>query len=141
MKFILVIVLLLVCCSVATKAQSCLTQDDVRQMLTRIDSSTPATPNKKLKEELLKMAMKQQELLQQVVHQDLAKKSDQEKLHKIYQDHTVKLCQILKTNGWPTTATRRRWHQPGLTGPTARLSGTGGGAGAFQPASGADEKL
>ncbi len=103
MKFVLLTVLLLVCCSVAIKAQSCLTQDDVRQMLTRIESPPPAI-NKKLKEELVKMAIKQRELLLQVVERDQTKKSDQEKLHKIYEDHTVKLCQILKTNGWPTTA-------------------------------------
>jgi len=104
MKFVLAALLLLVCSPVVTKAQSCLTQDDVRQMLTRVDASPPATPNKKLKQELLKMAMKQNELLREVVRQDQPKKSDQEKLHKIYEDHTVKLCEILKTNGWPTTA-------------------------------------
>jgi hypothetical protein len=104
MKFGLFALLLLVCSPIAIQAQSCLTQDDVRQMLTRIDSSPPGTPNKKLKQELLKMAMKQQELLQQVVRQDQTNKSVQEKLHKTYEDHTVKLCEILKTNGWPTTA-------------------------------------
>ena len=104
MKFVLLALLLLVCSSVATQAQSCLTQDDVRQMLSRIDSSPPATLNKKLKQELLKMSLKQQELLQQVVRQDQTKKSDQEKLHKIYEEDTIRLCEMLKTNGWPTTA-------------------------------------
>ena len=73
-------------------------------MLARIDASPPATPDKKLIEALLKMANKQRELLLQVVEKDQTKKSDQEKLHKTYEEHTVKLCQILKTNGWPTTA-------------------------------------
>ncbi len=101
MKFV-VLALLLASGSVTAQVQSCLTQDDVRQMLPRIDSSPPATPNKKLKQELLKMAMKQNELLQQVIREDQTKKSDQEKLHKTYEDDTVRLCQILKTNGWPT---------------------------------------
>ena len=104
MKFVLLTLLLLFCSPIATQAQSCLTQDDVRQMLTRIDSPQPATPNKKLKQELLKMAAKQQELLQQVVQVDQAKKSAQEKLHKTYEEDTVKLCEIMKANGWPTTA-------------------------------------
>lgn len=104
MKFVLLTVLLLVCCSVATNAQSCVTQDDVRQMLARIESPPPPVINKKLKEELLKMAIKQRELLLQVIEKDQTKKKDEEKLNKTYEDHTAKLCQILKTNGWPTTA-------------------------------------
>ncbi|HEV8430285.1 MAG TPA: VWA domain-containing protein [Pyrinomonadaceae bacterium] len=103
MKFVLFAGLLLASGSIPARAQSCVTQEDVRQMLARVESS-PATPNKKLKEELLKMASKQRELLQQVVEKDQAKRSDQEKLHKVYEDHTVKLCQIMKTYGWPTTA-------------------------------------
>jgi hypothetical protein len=104
MKFVLLTVLLLAGCSVVTKAQSCLTQDDVRQMLARIESPPPAAINERLKGELVKMAIKQRELLLQVVEKDQTKKSDQEKLHKTYEDHMAKLCQILKTNGWPTTA-------------------------------------
>ena len=104
MKFVLLAVLLLACGSVATKAQSCLTQDDVRQMLARVESPPPAKPEKKLKEELLKLANKQRELLLQVVEKDQSKQSDRDKLHKLYEQHTVKLCQILKTHGWPTSA-------------------------------------
>jgi len=104
MKFVVLAVFLLACSSVVTKAQSCLTQDDVRQMLAQAASSTPPIPNKKLKEELLKIATKQREALMQVVEKDQTKQSDQEKLHKLYQEHTVKLCEILKINGWPTTA-------------------------------------
>ena len=104
MKFVLLAALLLSCCSVATKAQSCVTQDDVRQMLARVDSPPPAKPDKKLKEELLKLANKERELLLQVVEKDQSKQSDRDKLHKLYDQHTIKLCQILKTHGWPTAA-------------------------------------
>jgi VWFA-related protein len=104
MKFVLLALLVLACSSVPTKAQSCLTQDDVRQMLARVDAPPPAKPDKKLKEELLKMATRQHELLMQVVGKDQTKQSDQDKLHKVYDEHIVKLCQILKTYGWPTTA-------------------------------------
>ena len=103
MKFALLTAFLLTSAAAATNAQSCLTQDDVRQMLARVETAA-AKPDKKLKEELIKLAIKQRELLLEVVAKDQAKESDREKLHKVYEDHTAKLCQILKTSGWPTTA-------------------------------------
>ena len=103
MKFVLLTVILFACCQVAAHAQSCVTEDDVRQMLARINAPAPK-PDQKLKEELLKMADKQRELLVEVVDKDQTKQSDREKLRKLYDEHTVKLCQILKTHGWPTTA-------------------------------------
>lgn len=104
MKFVLFTLAFLTCCSVVTKAQSCVTQDDVRQMLARIEAPPPAKPDKKLKEELIKLADKQRELLLQVVDKDQTKQSDRDKLHKLYENNTVKLCQIIKTVGWPTSA-------------------------------------
>jgi len=113
MRFVLVAVLVFVCGSVTTQAQSCLTQDDIKQMLARIQAAPAAAPepspppalNKKLQAELVTMAEKQRDLLQQVVSEDQTKKSDSEKLHKLYETHAVKLCEILKTKGWPLTAT------------------------------------
>jgi VWFA-related protein len=104
MKFVLLILLLLACSATASNAQSCVTQDDVKQMLARIEAPPPAKPDKKIKENLLKMAEKQRELLLEVADKDLAKKSDREKLHKLYEKNAIKLCEIIKTNGWPTTA-------------------------------------
>lgn len=104
MKFALATLLLLVGCSVAVRAQSCLTDDDVKQMLARVDASPAPAPNKKLKEELIKMANRQRELLLNVVDKDQSKQSDQEKLHKTYDDNIAKLCQLIKTYGWPTSA-------------------------------------
>lgn len=104
MKFVLFAILILGCFSVATNAQSCVTQDDVKQMLARVASPPPAEPDKKLTEELLKMGNKQRELLLQVVEKDQTKQSDRQKLRKLYKEHTAKLCEILKTHGWPTTA-------------------------------------
>jgi len=104
MKPLLLALILLACGSVATNAQSCLTQEDVKQMMARIDSPPPPQVDKKLKEQLLKMADKQRELLLQVVEKDQTKQSDKEKLHKLYDTNTTKLCEILKANGWPTSA-------------------------------------
>lgn len=104
MKFVLLAVVLLACGSVTTKAQSCVSQDEVREMLARIDAPPPAKPDKKLKEELLKMVQRERELLMKVVQKDQAKESEREKLHKTYEEHTGKLCEILKKHGWPTSA-------------------------------------
>ena len=105
MKFALVTLLLLACCTIAVRAQSCLTDDDVKQMLARVDAAPAPRPNKKLREELIKMASKQRELLLHIVDKDQTKQSDQEKLNKIYEDDIAKLCQLIKTHGWPTSAT------------------------------------
>jgi VWFA-related protein len=103
-KLLTLAMLLLACGSATTKAQSCLTQDDIKQMLARVGAPPPAKVDKKLKEELLKMSNKQRELLVQVVEKDQAKEKDQQKLHKLYDANTIRLCEILKTHGWPTTA-------------------------------------
>ena len=103
MKFVLLAVVLILCGYSATQAQSCLTAEDVKQLLARVASSTTVKPDKKLTEELVKTAQKQRDLLREVVAKDQTKKSDQEKLHKLYEKDTTRLCQILKTSGWPTT--------------------------------------
>lgn len=103
MKLVLLAVLLLVSGAVATNAQSCVTADDVKQMVVRVESAPPVKFDKKLRSELVKMAEKHRELLQQAVAEDL-RKSDQEKLRKLNEKQTARLCEILKTAGWPTTA-------------------------------------
>ena len=72
-------------------------------MVARVESGPPAKFDKKLKEELVKTARKQRELLQEVVAEDLSKKSNQEKLHQLYEKDSARLCQILKTSGWPSS--------------------------------------
>ncbi len=104
MKFVLLSILVLASISAGARAQSCLTPEDVRRLLARIDSPPPAKPDQKLKKELIKIVTKQRELLLQVVQNDQTKESDQEKLHKTYETDTAKLCQMLNTYGWPTTA-------------------------------------
>ena len=112
MRFFLVAVFLCICSSVATQAQSCLTPDDIKQLAARIAAmpdvsdakpSRAGAIDKKYESELLKMALKQQELLQEVVAKDQAKESQQDKLHKLYETNIAKLCELVKANGWPTS--------------------------------------
>lgn len=104
MKCVLLAVLLIVCGSAATKAQSCVTPEDVKQMQARVETASQAKYEKKLNEQLLKMAEKHRELLQQIVAEDQKKKSDQDKLRQLNEKNTAKFCEILKTSGWPSTA-------------------------------------
>jgi len=104
MKCVLLAVVLIACGSVATKAQSCVTPEDVKQMTARVESAPGAKYDKKLNEELLKMAEKHRELLQQVVASDQKKQSDQDKLRKLNEKNATRFCQILKASGWPSTA-------------------------------------
>lgn len=104
MKLVLLAVALVACGSLTANAQSCVTPDDVKQMVARLNSGTGAKYDKKLNEELLKMAEKHRELLQQIVAEDQKKKSDQDKLRKLNEKNAAKFCEILKANGWPSTA-------------------------------------
>lgn len=104
MRFVLVALVLLAGGAAVARAQSCVTPDEVKQMLTRVASPPPAAVNEKLRQELLKMADKQRQLLVELVEKDKAKQSDREKLHKLYDEYSGKLCEILKANGWPTAA-------------------------------------
>jgi VWFA-related protein len=110
MKSVLLAVVLLLFGAVAANGQSCLTKEDVKGLLARIESSAPvdsasSKTDKKIQTELLKLALRQRELLQEVVAKDQEKKSDRDKLHKLYEQSAEKLCDILKTSGWPTSAT------------------------------------
>src|SRR5690242_12398585 len=100
MKSVLSAVFVFLCGCVTAQAQSCITPDDIKQMLARIlaapavpaptqpappaqpEAAPPPTLDKKLLAELVKMAEKQRDLLQQVVSEDQTKQSDREKLHK-----------------------------------------------------------
>jgi VWFA-related protein len=128
MKSVLLAAALFVCGSAAANAQTCVTQEDVKRMVARLEAMPVATPtpapfetpkpvkssdkksqrsdqfDKKLKEELEKMALKQRELLREIVAKDQSNKSDREKLLKLREKQIVRLCEILKTSGWPTTA-------------------------------------
>ena len=103
-KIVLLTALLFAFSAIAANAQSCVTQDEVKQMLARVDAPPPPKIDRKIREDLLKMAQRERDMLLEVVDKDQVKESDREKLHKVYDEHVVKLCQIMKTVGWPTTA-------------------------------------
>ncbi len=72
-------------------------------MRAKVASMQPVLPNKKLEEELVKMAEKQQSLLEEVVHDDKKSESKRKRLREADEKNATRLCQIIKTFGWPTT--------------------------------------
>src|SRR5262245_20991121 len=81
--------------------QTCLTRDDLKTLLSQANSRTTVTLNKKLQSELVKLATKQQETLFEAVKEN-AKQSAIDKLQKLNEQNAIRLCEILRTNGWPT---------------------------------------
>src|SRR5690348_13259611 len=73
-------------------------------MLARVDAPPPLKVDRKIREELVKMAQKQRDMLMYVLDKDQATDSDRDKLPHLYEEQILKLCQIMKTSGWPTTA-------------------------------------
>lgn len=84
-------------------AQSCLTRDDISAMLARVDSAQQVKPNQKLEKQLLLLATRQQELLQEFVQEEKKQDSVKNRLHELNRKNTEKFCAILKEFGWPTT--------------------------------------
>ena len=95
-----------VLCAIAatpTLAQTrCLTPDQIKQFTTQIESNTTRPFNKKLNEQLNKLAGKQQERVQ---HNVAGNKSDDtilKTLRTAREANTSELCAILTQYGWPT---------------------------------------
>lgn len=86
-------------------AQSqCLTEDQARAMLARIDAQQNVTFNKKLHDELGKLAAKAETLLYNGVEKDLANRDFSKRVGEVRDRNNARLCQILKEFGWPSSA-------------------------------------
>jgi VWFA-related protein len=84
---------------------ACLTRDEVRSLVARVESGQAAPPDKKLRGELLKLTEKNQKIVQDALS-DAAKK--EESAHKrmaaAMEENGAQLCRILKSSGWPTAS-------------------------------------
>src|SRR6266404_3439000 len=104
MKFLLpplITVTLLVLCVETTFCQSsCLSNDEVKRMLTQISSQENVSLNKKLRNDLLKWQDQSRARFDEIVaqpHEKLIKQVSEQR-----EKNEVRLCQILKEFGWPT---------------------------------------
>lgn len=86
-------------------AQSnCLTQDQAKALLARMDAPQNVTFNKKLHDELRKLALKAETLLHNGVEKDLANQDFTKRVGEVRDRNNARLCQILKEFGWPSSA-------------------------------------
>jgi len=81
-----------------------LSSDDVKKMLVQLNSAQTGSPNKKLREQLLKLAEKDQQRLRNILGE--TRKSDDllKEMRTNREKNTLSLCPIVKEYGWPTTA-------------------------------------
>lgn len=91
--------------SVPLFAQSkCLSPEEAKTLLAQLNSSPNVKFNKKLHDELLKLALKTETIISQGVENDLASDALSKRLSEARRGNNDRLCQILKEFGWPTSA-------------------------------------
>ena len=95
---------LLLCLQSVVGQTSCLNSDDVKRMVVQVNSSQNVSPIKKLRQELLKLAEKDQTRLRNTISE--TEKSDDllKQMRANREKNTVSLCTIVKEYGWPSTA-------------------------------------
>jgi len=100
----LAIISLLLCLQSVVGQTSCLSSDDLKKMLVQLNSAQTVSPNKKLREQLLKLAEKDQLRLRNILGE--TRKSDDllKEMRTNREKNTLSLCPIVKEYGWPTTA-------------------------------------
>jgi VWFA-related protein len=80
----------------------CLSPDEVQKMVAQVTAGTVAAPNRKLEDELVKLALKSEKRLYDFVESnkaDLQKRNDEAR-----QNDNVRICEILHEFGWPSSA-------------------------------------
>lgn len=103
--FFLVLAALL-CLAFAHSARSqanCASTEEVKQMIAKIEAATvPAKADKKLAKELMRMREKFRDLYRDAAMENFANKSLNNSIAKLRDRNDTRLCEILKTSGWPT---------------------------------------
>jgi VWFA-related protein len=98
-----VVLLLLLAATSSTVAQTkCLTPDEIKKFTAQIESNRTGPFNKKLSEQLNKLASRQQERVQNNVADNKNEETILKTIRTARQTNTAELCSILKQYGWPT---------------------------------------
>jgi len=91
------------CWSAAVCGQNkCLTSDEVKTIVAKINSPKPATPNKKLAGELLKLRAENQKAFLGALEENLKEDAFKKRIGLTKEKTTPLFCGILKEFGWPT---------------------------------------
>jgi VWFA-related protein len=100
---VLIVVSSLLLWSQAVLGQSCLTRDEVKAMVSRLNAQPSVAPNKKLRDKLLKLRYKDDELLHAYMTPQQQDDKARLRLDQVREKNSERLCKILKGFGWPTT--------------------------------------
>ena len=92
-------------CPVCASAQSkCLSPDEAKAMLARVNSPQEATFNKQLRDELLKTTGKTEKVIYSGLEENLSNEALRKRIDDARVQNNLRLCQILKEFGWPSSA-------------------------------------
>ena len=82
----------------------CLSPDEAKALLAQVNAPRVAPYNKKLRDELVKLAGKSEKLTYNSIEESRPKNDSQKRIAEARQQANARLCQILKESGWPTLA-------------------------------------
>src|SRR5216117_1598432 len=98
----MLLLLLLIAASETSAQTKCLTQDEIKKFTDQIEANTTRPFDKKLNEQLNKLAAKQQERIQNNVSDNKSGEAIIKTLRTAREANSTELCSILKQYGWPT---------------------------------------
>jgi len=101
-RLIVAVSVLTVCPLWAGAQTKCLTPDEAKTLLTRVNSPGNVVYNKKLRDELLKLAGKTETLIYNGVEKDIPNDAFNKRVDEARSVNNARLCKILKEFGWPT---------------------------------------
>jgi VWFA-related protein len=91
----------LACPRAASAQGACVSDADVKAMLARVNSSTTAPPDAKLRETLLKLKEESQKSFQDAAPGSRKEGELMKRLRTAREKNTARLCPLLKEFGWP----------------------------------------
>src|ERR1041385_1795394 len=86
----------------AVAQTKCLTEDEIKRLTTQLEANAARPFNKKLNEQLIKLASKEQERIQNNVADNKSGEAIIKTLRTAREANTTELCAIFKQYGWPT---------------------------------------
>lgn len=90
--------------SVSLRAQpKCLSPEEAKTLLAQLSSRQNRIPNKKLRDELIKLVNKTEGLIFHGIEGKLANENLRKRVDEARIENNVRLCQVLKEFGWPTS--------------------------------------
>jgi VWFA-related protein len=98
----LVALVMLIGAAEAFSQTKCLSADEVKQFTDQINRNTARPFNKKLSDELIKLAARQQQRIENNVADNKSGDKILKNLRTAREQNNSELCSIVKQNGWPT---------------------------------------